>query len=44
MNPENTFSAEVYMGRVTIPANIRKRFGIENGDEAVLAVLKKVER
>lgn len=41
---ENTFPAEVYMGRVTIPPTIRKRFGIEDRDEVVLEVIKKVAR
>jgi len=44
MEAENTFSAEVYMGRVTIPANLRKRFEISDRDEVVLEIMKKVEK
>lgn len=42
---ENRFTAVAYMGRVTIPKNIRERLGIElSGDEVVLEVIKKVEK
>lgn len=41
---DNTFSAKVYMGRLTIPPNLRERFGIEDRDEVVLEVIKKVEK
>jgi len=41
---EDQFPAVVSYGRVTIPQNIRKRHGIEDGDEVVMLVIKKVEK
>ena len=41
---EDVFQAGIYMNRLTIPPTIRKRFGIEDRDEVVLEVIKKVER
>lgn len=41
---EDTFTARVYDGRVSIPKLIRDRYEVVGGDEVVLMFVKKVER